>query len=156
MSRPVAAKRAGIEEITAILVSWRDADDLEGSVESLAAARSLAGARIRVSLVVVANGAGSVRPDRIRAIWPDAVIITNPENVGFGPAANQGAAAAPGDVLLFLNPDTRAEKDPFTPLAAGFDERHDAVALAPRLDDASDVSGVCVWTPSVDGSSKSA
>ena len=144
MSRPAALEKGRTREITAILVSWRDADDLEGSVESLAAARSLAEARIRVSLVVVANGRESVRPDRIRAIWPDAVVIANPENVGFGPAANQGAAAAPGDVLLFLNPDTRAEKDPFTPLAAGFDERHDAVALAPRLDDASDVSPA--WT----------
>ena len=49
---------------------------------------------------------------------PGAVVVENPDNRGFGPAANQGAAAASGDVLLFLNPDTRAEGDPFTPLAA--------------------------------------
>ncbi len=131
MSRPAVA------EITAILVSWRDVDEIEESVRALAAARALARPELRVSLVVVGNGSGSVRADRLREIWPGAVVVENPDNRGFGPAANQAAASAAGDVLLFLNPDTRAEKDPFTPLAAGFEERPDAVALAPRLAEAS-------------------
>ncbi|MDQ6894372.1 MAG: glycosyltransferase [Acidobacteriota bacterium] len=129
--------RQAVAEITAILVSWRDVDDIEESVRSFAAARALARPGLRVSLVVVGNGPGSVRADRLREIWPGALVIENPHNRGFGPAANQAAAAAAGDILLFLNPDTRAEKEPFTPLAEGFDERLDAVALAPRLADAS-------------------
>jgi GT2 family glycosyltransferase len=36
-------------------------------------------------------------------------------------------------VLLFLNPDTRAEGDPFTAIAHGFDTQPQAAALAPRL-----------------------
>lgn len=130
MSRPA------VEEITAVLVSWQDADELEESLKSLAQSRRLARAGLRVSVVAVGNGPDSVRPVRIREIWPGATVIENTENRGFGPAANQGAAAAAGDVLLFLNPDTRAEGDVFTPLAEGFDERSEAVALAPRLVDA--------------------
>ena len=36
-------------------------------------------------------------------------LIANARNAGFGAAANQGAQAATGDVLLFLNPDAIAE-----------------------------------------------
>ncbi len=143
MSAPQAAdsRPAGgrVGEITAILVSWRDAEDLEASVRSLAEAfRGRARADLRVSLVAVGNGDGpaSIRPDRIREIWPGALILTNETNSGLGPAANQAASAAAGDVLLFLNPDTRAIGDPFSALARGFEEHPEAVALAPRLLDA--------------------
>lgn len=137
-SRPAARR---VTEITAILVSWRDADDVEESVRFLAAAyRDRARSDLRVSLVVVGNGDGSVsvRPDRIREIWPGAAVLANESNNGLGPAANQAAAAAAGDVLLFLNPDTRAAGDPFSALARGFEERPEAVALAPRLLDGAD------------------
>jgi len=124
----------GVEEISAILVSWKDADDVAGAVASLAAARSaIPAGGPRVSLVVVGNGPGSVRAEEIRSAWPGATVFENAENRGFAPAANQAAAAAKGDVLLFLNPDARADGDPFSALARGFAEHPGAVALAPRL-----------------------
>ncbi|MEO8431663.1 MAG: glycosyltransferase [Acidobacteriota bacterium] len=123
-----------VSEITAILVSWRDADDLEEAVRSLSGSRREAGpVGPRVSLVAVGNGPGSVRRERIETLWPGATVVENAENRGFGPAANQGASAARGDVLLFLNPDTRAEGDPFAALARGLDLHPEAVAMAPRL-----------------------
>jgi GT2 family glycosyltransferase len=124
-----------VEEITVILVSWNDAEDLRACVESLARARRrMPAGGPRVSLVVVENGGGA----DILSLWPGASVLVNDENRGFGPAANQGADAAPGDVLLFLNPDTRAEGDPFTAIANGFDTRPEAAALAPRLLDFED------------------
>jgi N-acetylglucosaminyl-diphospho-decaprenol L-rhamnosyltransferase len=125
-----------IREITAVLVSWRDADELEAATLSLAQARRNCAIPERVSLVAVGNGPGSVRSERLREIWRDAIVLENTENRGFGPAANQGAAAAPGDVLLFLNPDTRAEGDVFSSIARGFARFPEAAALAPRLLDA--------------------
>jgi GT2 family glycosyltransferase len=128
-----------VREITAILVSWNDAEDLLAAVASLAQARC----RIpkdgpRVSLVVVDNGGGVGDHAGILSLWPGASILVNEENRGFGPAANQAAELAPGDVLLFLNPDTRAEGDPFSEIARGFETTLDAVALAPRLLDFDD------------------
>lgn len=38
-------------------------------------------------------------------------VKVNPDNLGFGPACNQGAALASGDALLFLNPDCLIETD---------------------------------------------
>ena len=123
-----------VAQIAAILVSWRDADDLEQAVRCLAEARERTARRdLRVTLVAIGNGEGSLREDRIRALWSDAVVIVNAVNRGLGPAGNQGAAATGADVLLFLNPDTRAEGDPFSALAEGFEAHADAVALAPRL-----------------------
>ena len=121
-------------EIAVILVSWNDADDIEAAAASLAQARRLIPpGGPRVSLVVVGNGAGSVRREAILAIWPEATIVVNAENRGFGPAANQGAALAGDAALLFLNPDTRAEGEPFSALARGLDAHPEAIGLAPRL-----------------------
>ncbi len=85
-----------------------------------------------MSLVVVNNG-GGVLDREVQARWPDANVLVNETNRGFGPAANQAAGVAPGDALLFVNPDTRAEGDPFSELARGFDAHPEAAALAPRL-----------------------
>src|SRR6266542_751894 len=101
---------APVEEITVILVSWNDVEDLRSCVESLAQARArMPGDGPRVSLVVVENGGGRAE---VLSLWPGASVLVNQDNRGFGPAANQGADIAPGDVLLFLNPDTRADGEP--------------------------------------------
>lgn len=131
----LAEPAAKIREITAILVSWHDAEETEAAVASLAAARRrMSPGGPSTSLVVVENG-GAVRSGALQALWPEAVVITNAENRGLGPAGNQAAAAASGDVLLFLNPDTRAEGDPFTALAHAFGDSPEVVAVAPRLID---------------------
>jgi GT2 family glycosyltransferase len=125
-----------VREIRIVLVSWRDADDTLAAIESLAGARrQMAPGGPRVSLVVVDNG-GGLRRDAVLAAWPDVTLLVNETNRGFGPAANQGARApGGGDVLLFLNPDTRAVGEPLRAIAEAFDSRPDAVAVAPRLVD---------------------
>ena len=129
-----AEETSGVREITAILVSWRDAEEAEAAVASLAGGRqSPAAGGIRVSLVIVDNGSALAGRGRVAAVWPDASLLVNAENRGFAAAANQGARAAQGDVLLFLNPDTRAVGDPFGELARAFREHPEAVAVAPRL-----------------------
>lgn len=126
---------AAVREITAILVSWEDSGELEPAVASLAAARRIAGNSVETSLVVVQNGGDPVREKAILALWPGARVLLNETNRGFGPAANQAARQAPGDVLLFLNPDARAEGDSFSEIARGLGDRPEAAALAPRLID---------------------
>ncbi len=87
----------------------------------------------KLSLVVVDNGGGLADRARIEALWPGATILENETNRGLAAAANQAAAAAQGDILLFLNPDTRAEGDPFPEIARAFETHPEAVAVAPRL-----------------------
>lgn len=125
-----------VREIRVVIVSWRDAEDTTAAIESLAAAQRRIGANgPRASLVVVDNGGSSSR-DAVLAAWPGATLLVNEANRGFGPAANQGAQVSGGDVLLFLNPDTRAVGEPFRAIADAFASGPDVVAVAPRLLDA--------------------
>jgi hypothetical protein len=73
-----------VREITAILVSWNDAEDLRESVRSLAEARRMPAGGPRVSLFVVDNGGGIRDQAGLVALWPGATILLN-ENRGFGP-----------------------------------------------------------------------
>ena len=123
-----------IREVTAILVSWNDAADALEAAASLAAARArIPAGGVHASLVLVDNGGGGPSRDALEGAFPGAVLLVNEENRGFGPAANQAAAAARGDVLFFVNPDVRVEGEPFTPLARAFAEDPRIVAAAPRL-----------------------
>ena len=140
-----------IREISLILVSWKDEEDTLDAIASYAAARArVAAGGVAVSLVVVDNAGGALPAEGVAARWPGAAVLVNAENRGFGPAANQGAACAGGDVLLFVNPDTRAEGEPFTPLARVFAEDPRVVAAAPRLVDmagAADRGGAVALAP---------
>jgi len=129
----MARSPVSVREITAILVSWKDGEESIAAVTALAAARGrIAPGGVSVSLIVVDNG-GGLSGEAVRKAWPDATVLVNAVNRGFGPAANQAAAAARGDVLLFLNPDTRVEAEPFSAIARALDADGRAAAVAPRL-----------------------
>lgn len=119
--------------LSIVIVSWESGPDLLQCVQSLAAAREEGRLERGIELVVVDNASREFGPAAVRSLWPDAQIQVNESNRGFGPAANQGVALARGAVILFLNPDTRAVDDPFTPLLRAFAEHPEAVAIAPRL-----------------------
>lgn len=125
--------------LSILLVTWEPGEELLACLESLADARRTCG--LSLQLVVVDNGSRWFPAVEVREAWPDAVVIANADNRGFGPAVNQAAQAASGQVLLLLNPDTRVDGDPFTPLVEAFGAP-DVVAAAPRLVEAGAVDDV--------------
>jgi GT2 family glycosyltransferase len=56
-------------------------------------------------LVVVDNGSADDTLASVRRLAPGAVVIESPGNAGFAAAANAGARAAGGELLVILNPD---------------------------------------------------
>lgn len=120
--------------LSVIIVAWVSSVTVERCVASLAAARAAAHVgEEALELVIVDNGCPALDEQRLRFVWPDLLLIRNPTNVGYGPATNQGVEASRGELVLLLNPDTRAIGDPFSLLLAAFDACPDVVAVAPRL-----------------------
>jgi len=117
--------------LSTVIVAWESGPELVRCVRSLAAARAVAG--VNAELVVVDNGSREFPAAEVLAAWPGATILRNNTNRGFGPAANQAVAATHGEVVLLLNPDTRAVDEPLAPLLGAFSEHPEAVAVAPRL-----------------------
>ncbi len=61
---------------------------------------------VTFEVVVVDNGSTDGVEDFLRALGGDVQVIRNQENLGFAKACNQGAQAARGEHLVFLNNDT--------------------------------------------------
>jgi N-acetylglucosaminyl-diphospho-decaprenol L-rhamnosyltransferase len=116
-----------------VVVTWRSAAHLEQLVASMNRHLPSDGGPTGGSpeLVVVENASGEDPEDAARG-WQGAVsVIREPRNLGFGAAANHGAEAATGDVVVLLNPDTELLDDGIVRLAAWAADR-DAIA-APRV-----------------------
>lgn len=89
--------------VTAIIINYNGGDDLRGCLESCASQAEVS------EIVVVDNASGDGSVERAAAVASGVRFVRNAENRGFARAANQGAALASRDVLLFLNPDVRLE-----------------------------------------------
>jgi N-acetylglucosaminyl-diphospho-decaprenol L-rhamnosyltransferase len=65
-------------------------------------------------VIVVDNASADGSPDLVTSDFPGTCLIRNATNEGFAVAANIGARAANGDVILFLNPDSELQDDAFS------------------------------------------
>ncbi|HZO37376.1 MAG TPA: glycosyltransferase family 2 protein [Solirubrobacteraceae bacterium] len=59
--------------------------------------------------IIVDNASTDGTPDRIAERFPDARLVRNADNVGFGRAVNQGAALGEGSAIVLLNDDVEPE-----------------------------------------------
>jgi len=57
-------------------------------------------------VIVVDNNSHDGSAEMVRQTFPRVRLLANPDNVGFGPALNQGARASESDYVLLLNSDT--------------------------------------------------
>lgn len=97
--RELAAPAASI-----VIPVWNRAAYTRACLEGLARTATLD----RAEVIVVDNASTDETPELL-ADWSDRVrVIRNPENLGFARASNQGARAARGEFLIFLNNDTVA------------------------------------------------
>jgi GT2 family glycosyltransferase len=95
--------RAGLARASIVVVNWNAGAALGGCLASLAAERA-AGAE----LILVDNASTDGSTVVARREHPDLRVVETGGNLGFGGGANRGAAAARGEIVVFLNPDARA------------------------------------------------
>jgi GT2 family glycosyltransferase len=83
-----------------VLITWREREAIERTIPAL-----LEQLEPGDELVVSDNDSRDGSLDAVARLAPDAKVVRNGDNLGFTGGCNAGAAAASGDLLLFLNPD---------------------------------------------------
>ncbi len=90
--------------VSVVVVSYNVKDWIVRCLGSLAASTSH-----DLDLIVVDNASHDGSADAVEAAFPEATVVRNDHNLGFGRAVNQCAELAKGDYLLLLNPDGYVE-----------------------------------------------
>lgn len=117
--------------VSVVIVTHNSREDLARCLASLPPPRTDAG--LSVQAIIVDNASTDGTPDEVRRLRPDALLIENSCNRGFGPACNQGLEAASGDLALLLNPDAAARPGAIEALAHALEASRDAVAAGGSL-----------------------
>ncbi|MBI1851924.1 MAG: glycosyltransferase family 2 protein [Planctomycetes bacterium] len=120
---------ANAPHVSVVVPNFNGRSHLELCLASLAATQY---PEARLEILVVDNGSRDGSCEFIRQRFPRVRLIPLAENVGYSPAANLGAQHATGEILAFLNNDTRVEPSWLAPLvdvlASG-----EADAASPKL-----------------------
>lgn len=118
-------------DLSVILVSWNTRELLRACLRSLREA--LAGSPLRAEVLVVDNASADGSAAMVAAEFPEVRLLANTENRNYAAGNNQGIAAASGELLLLLNPDTEVPRGALEALASLLRERPGAGAAAPAL-----------------------
>lgn len=84
-------------------------------------------------LIVVDNHSTDDTASFLSSLGGDVQIISNQENLGFAKACNQGAQAARGKYLVFLNNDTIPQPDWLRPLVSEVEEHPEVGVVGSKL-----------------------
>jgi GT2 family glycosyltransferase len=90
-------------------------------------------ADVPVEAVIVDNNSTDGSPAAVMAEFPQATVLVQSENLGFGRAANVGLERCQGRFVLLLNPDVTVDPQSVGRLADFLLTRPDAGAVGPRL-----------------------
>ena len=114
------------QDVTVVVVAYNSGHAIGACLKSLGPA---------AKVVVVDNASADDSAAVVRAARPEAEIVRNVENVGFGTAVNRGFARAATEYVLLLSPDTTIDGDALAKLVAASDANPEAAIVAPLLKD---------------------
>lgn len=101
----------------------------DGGEELLDCLSSVRASGATVEVIVVDNASQDGSVDRVVRSFPDVCVIRNAWNRGFAAAANQGAAAGRGAVIVLVNPDATVAPTAIESLIATLDDTSRAGAV---------------------------
>ena len=88
-------------------------------------------------IIVVDNKSEDESCKFVKTFFPDVILISNTENLGFSKGNNIGAEQAKGEYLCILNPDTVLPEDCFTKLIGFHKELQNPGSIGVQLIDGS-------------------
>lgn len=115
--------------LAVVIVTYNSRHEIDACLNSLLA--DLGGRSHQV--IVVDNASSDGTPAYIMAYWPYVTLLAQSNNRGFAKANNIGLAAASGDPILFLNPDTVIQPGAIAALEATLNVRRDVGVVGPML-----------------------
>jgi hypothetical protein len=83
-------------------------------------------------IILIDNASADSSVEKIRSEFSEIKLIENKKNRGFAKAANQGAAAAEGEYLWFLNSDCELTEQVLNKLKSALKNHADAAAVTPK------------------------
>lgn len=119
--------RPGSERVSAVIVHYR-APDL-----TVASARAVAQTAPGAEIVVVDSASGDAIGERLAAEVPQARLLVEAKNGGYGAGCNRGARETSRPLLLLLNSDAAVAPGAVETLVAALDAEPAAAAAGPRL-----------------------
>jgi len=115
-------------DLTISIVNWNVKELLEKCLESI---YKYAG-DIKLEVVVIDNASRDGSANMVKQKFPQAALIENKKNIGYGCAHNQSLPLAKGRYILFLNPDTENLPDTISRTMKFMDEHPEAGACKCR------------------------
>ena len=113
-----------MSSVTVITIAYNSSAVLPGLLDSIPK---------DVRVIVVDNGSADLEATREIVQEHGAELVTSPQNIGFGPGCNLGAAAAQSEFLFFVNPDARLQPGAIEALIRAAASHPAAAAFNPRL-----------------------
>ena len=117
-------------DLSIVVVSYNTREVLRRCLELVRA-----GSRgLDVELIVVDNASTDRSAEMVAECFPEATLIANQRNVGFGKANNLAFLRTRGRYVLLLNPDTAVGPDALAELVRFADAHPDAGVVGARLE----------------------
>ena len=116
-------------DLSISIVNWNTRDHLENCLDSVY--RNTEG--ISFEVIVIDNNSSDGSVEMVKRRFPDARLVDNRENLGFGAAHNQGIRMSNGRHVLILNPDTKLLPGCLRSLLSFLEEHVDVGAVGPKI-----------------------
>lgn len=116
-------------KLSIILVNWKTRDITRDALVSIY--KETKG--IDFEIIVIDNNSQDGSVEMIKQDFPQAILVENKDNLGFGKANNQALKIAKGDYLMFLNTDILVLDGAINKLVEYLDKNSDVIMVGPRL-----------------------
>lgn len=105
------------KKVSVIIVNWNGLSHLKKCLPGLYSQNYK-----NIEVIIVDNASTDSSINFIKKNYPDIIIISNKENLGFADANNIGYRKTTGDYILFLNNDTEVTKNFLSELVKALEE----------------------------------
>jgi GT2 family glycosyltransferase len=116
-------------DLSVVILNWNTRRDLEKCLRSLECPQP----GIAFEIVVVDNASDDRSREMVRDLFPQARLIVNPRNLGFGAGNNVAIPQTTGRYVLFLNSDTLVQEGALAAMVHHADANPDIGILGPKL-----------------------